>query len=131
MVLSFLGVDKTESEIRALIKTKWTGTNPGNLAYLQDLGFQVRFEHSSVDLLRAFLAQGIAPITFVSTEYLTHWSSEEYAFVHAVIVVAVDGDQTVLVNDPYFPQYPIFISISEFDHAWRVSQRLLVSIELR
>ena len=61
--------------------------------------------------LERYLESGTPCIVQVWTEHLSYWRE---AWMHDMVVVGIEGD-TVLVNDPAFPDAPKAIAKSEFE----------------
>jgi ABC-type bacteriocin/lantibiotic exporter with double-glycine peptidase domain len=127
MVLSFLGVPRSEEELRRLLKVKPTGGHPVSLLNLRELGVGAQVERGDVPLLGSALARSVPAIVFLDTALLSHWSPTEYGFLHAVVVIGTAAG-SVTVNDPWFPEAPVEIPLGEFDAAWEPSGRLMVAL---
>lgn len=126
MVLAFYGYQVAESQLRALFKTRPSGTSLANvLLRLPELGYTASVYSASLFELERNIEKGIPCIVQVWTEHLSYWQS---AWMHNVVVVGIEGD-SVLVNDPAFPDAPQAIARSEFERAWAAADRLLIRIE--
>lgn len=130
MVLAFWGIERSEAELRRLLKVKYTGANPANVCFLKDLGVEVAFYFSTLSDLRRLIGRGVPGIVFLGTQHLGYWGEEEDTMcLHSVVVVGFKDDSAVLVNDPAFAKYPISIPLAEFKRAWAFSRQLLIAIE--
>ena len=87
MILAFNGIERSESEIRQLIRTKSSGTHPVNLLHLQEWQIDVSLDEETITDLRSLLNAGIPVLVFVGTEYLSYWSEEAYSYMHTLVVV--------------------------------------------
>jgi ABC-type bacteriocin/lantibiotic exporter with double-glycine peptidase domain len=126
MVLAFYGLKVPESQLRALFKIRPSGTSLANvLLRLPELGMSASVYSASLFELERYLEDGTPCIVQVWTEHLSYWRA---AWMHDLVVVGIEGD-TVLVNDPAFPDAPKAIAKSEFEHAWAAADRLLIRIE--
>ena len=114
MVLAFFGQQRTEAELRALMKTDANGTPVRRLTELTHLGFDVRFVTTDMSGLAAYLTAGLSPIALLCTGSLPYWSQ---SCDHVAVVVGVD-DSWVYLNDPYFDSAPQQVSHSDFLLAW-------------
>jgi len=129
MALAFLGIKKSEQDIRKLLKTKPAGTNPLNVIYLKDWKHEAIVSFSNLDELQNYLLQEQPVIVLLWTGELSYWDSEKYLdYLHAVVVIGYT-DVEILANDPAFPEYPKAIPINEFLEAWSYSQQMLIFIE--
>lgn len=62
------------------------------------------------------LQNGVPAIIFLRTGDLPYW---QHQTDHAVIVVGYDDEaQLIYLNDPYFDEAPIAVSVSDFELAW-------------
>lgn len=114
MLLDYLRIEVKYDRLLKLLKVKSFGTPGQNLRLLVGLGIQVTYREGSMEELNQHIANGIPCITLVRTRELNYWS---YGTDHAVVVVGFD-DQNMYVNDPAFPDYPLPVSMSEFELAW-------------
>jgi hypothetical protein len=74
MVLAFFGQQRTEAELRTLMKTDARGTPVRRLTELTNLGFDVDFPTTDIAGLSAYLTSGLPPIALLSTAALAYWS---------------------------------------------------------
>lgn len=102
MVLAHLGRPVPYARLVELLDTRWFGTPAGNIERLEPLGIAVKVTDLFLSDIQHYLDEGLPVIAFVSTSDLPYWSEDTD---HAVVVVGLD-DETVYVNDPYFPQSP-------------------------
>jgi ABC-type bacteriocin/lantibiotic exporter with double-glycine peptidase domain len=114
MVLAFFGQQRTEAELRTLMKTGPSGTPVRRLTVLTHLGFAVDFLTTDIAGLTAYLTSGIPPIALLATAALPYWSQ---SCDHVAVVVGVD-DSWVYLSDPYFDSAPQRVSHPDFLLAW-------------
>ncbi len=126
MVLAFYGLQVSESQLRALFKTRPGGTSAANvLLRLPELGYTASVYTASFFEMARLVGEGMPCIVQVWTEHLSYWRE---IWMHDLVVVGVEGD-TVFVNDPAFPGAPKTVAKSEFERAWAAADRLLIRIE--
>ena len=125
MILAFYGKELAESDLRDILRTKWSGTSPANAVYLSELGYFPTFLHSSFNELKRFLDQSTPVIVFLWTNCLSYWSA---SYMHSVVVIGMSED-IVVVNDPYFKDHPQQIPIAEFQRAWAAADNFLIRLQ--
>jgi len=129
MALAFLGVEKSEHEIRKVLKTNPAGTNPLNVTHLKDWNLEAIVYFSNLDELQNHLLEKHPTIALLWTGVLSYWDSNKYFdYLHAVVVVGYDKEN-ILINDPAFSEYPKTTPINEFLEAWSYSQQMLILID--
>jgi ABC-type bacteriocin/lantibiotic exporter with double-glycine peptidase domain len=125
MVLAFYGEQRSELELRRLLKTRVTGTSPAAVMMrLPDIGFQAHVLEASRYLLRRHVESGAPCIAHVWTAALPHWSE---SVVHAVVVTDMDDD-VVWVNDPVLASGPTTVAQTAFSAAWAATDHTLIVI---
>lgn len=118
MVLAFLGITQTESELRRLLKTRAYGTSVLNIRHLEILNVKTHLLSGTLEELRSAVENDQPAIVLLWTGVLNHWASENAIdYLHAVVIIGFDGEN-LLVNDPAFESHPISISREEFLDAW-------------
>jgi predicted double-glycine peptidase len=128
MVLSSLGVQKSEGELRVLCDCSVVPGSEGTLALsvvdaARGLGFTNSRKYTmDLDGLRAELSRGVFPIVYIHTPLKLGQPSQQ----HAVVVVEVN-ETTVEVNDPWCGEYTF--SIQEFVEVWQRMNGLTIIIE--
>ena len=116
-------------DIRRLLKTKPAGTNPLNVVRLREWDLDASVTFSNLDELKVYLTHKKCPIVLLWTGELNYWDSNKYLdHLHAVVIIGYENE-TMLVNDPAFSEYPQSISLNEFLEAWSYSQQMLILIE--
>lgn len=129
MLLSYLGIQKQEQDIRILLKIKPAGTNPINVVRIREWHLEALMTFSNLEELKSYLIQNKPPIVLLWSGKLNYWNSKKYFdYLHAVVVVGYD-DEMIFVYDPAFPEYPKSIPVYEFLEAWSYSQQMLILIE--
>jgi ABC-type bacteriocin/lantibiotic exporter with double-glycine peptidase domain len=127
MVLAFYGVEKPESELRQLFRTKARGTHVANvMIYLPTIGFSATVTDGSLQDLKRLIARTKPPVVHVWTESLAYWHPQ--VAMHAVVVVGLD-EAFVYVNDPAFAEAPHQVPIEEFLAAWSAADSLMIQID--
>lgn len=132
ILLNYLGLEvESEACLRRILKTKITGTNIFNLAFLKDekdWNVEVWSELGTLRELETYLTQDEIPIiVLVDTEPLEYWKESA---AHVLVVVGFD-QKDFIVNDPYFTDKEIKIPREIFNQAWGVFQNLMVVIKKR
>lgn len=128
MVLAFFGHQRSEGELRRLLKTRVTGTSPANvMLQLPNIGFDASVFDSSQSFLRERLSAGQPCIVHLWTEPLPHWHE---AVIHAVVVTDF-GDETVLINDPVLEAPSTAVSWAAFLASWAATDHTLILITPR
>ncbi|MEA3338335.1 MAG: cysteine peptidase family C39 domain-containing protein [Chloroflexota bacterium] len=125
MVLAFWGVEHTEAELRALLKTRPGGTSPINLMLrLPALGFTADVQTGSQPDLIRHVESGHPCIVHVWTPPLPHWDAEA---IHALVVTETDKEN-VHAHDPVFTMGPTAIPLPAFSRAWAAVNYLMIII---
>lgn len=73
MLLSYFGIQKSERDIRLLLKTKPAGTNPLNVVRLREWDFEASFTFSNLEELKSHLVQKKPPIVLLWSGKLNYW----------------------------------------------------------
>ena len=119
MVLEYSGKSLSEKDLRKLLKTKPTGTNPINIHHISSLGFEVGLFQSSVQEILSFLHQKIPPIVFIWREPI----------LHAVVVVGYNqATDHWHINDPSETQGAKELDMTTFSEAWSCSNQLTATL---
>ena len=126
MVLAYYGEEKTESQLRALLKTRPGGTSPVQVMLrLPNVGFEASVQMASKSILQGQLAANHPVIVHVWTELLPHWQG---GLIHALTVLEYN-DSVVMVNDPAFADAPLTIPTDIFLRAWAATDHLTIIIQ--
>jgi len=126
MVLAFHGTQVSESQLRALFKTRPGGTSIANvLLQLPELGHTASVYSASLFELEQLVEAQVPCIVQVWTEYISYWRE---TWMHDLVVVGSEDDK-LLVNDPAFSDAPKTVAKDEFERAWAAADRLLIRIE--
>jgi len=118
MALAFLGINRTQKQIAALIGyIEGAGTPAPNIARLSDWGVDVRyFPRAVLNDLQQGLEEGSAIIVFVRAGELPYWEED---VPHALVVTGIDAsDGVAYVNDPALKRAPIAVPMDDFILAW-------------
>lgn len=117
MVLSYLGIERSEFELSVILESEQRGTSILNIDLLENvgLGVSVRSGDFNANQLKQFLDEGLPVVAGIRTGMLSYWKSNR---PHAVVVVGYDK-QSVYLNDPKFPDAPKVVSWEDFLGAWQ------------
>jgi ABC-type bacteriocin/lantibiotic exporter with double-glycine peptidase domain len=123
MVLSSLGLDISETELRARCDCTFNGTEALQAVDVaRQLGFTRSAKHTLNETeLRDLIAGGLLPIVFISLLPL-----DAVPQIHAVVVVEFT-DQSVVVLDPLQGERQLAPQI--FNTAWAKGRHLAILIE--
>jgi ABC-type bacteriocin/lantibiotic exporter with double-glycine peptidase domain len=128
MMLAFHGIERTESYLARILKTKFYGTNVYNILYIEHerIGLEVRSRFFSLGELKQKLFQNQPCIVPLRTKYLSYFP---YDCLHTLVVVGYDDEGNILVNEPNFDAAIISIKESEFVQAWAECDGLVILIQ--
>jgi ABC-type bacteriocin/lantibiotic exporter with double-glycine peptidase domain len=116
MVLNYLGIQRSQDELaRQMRSTPHVGTVGRNILNLQSSELRVVYTQSTLEHLRAWLAQEVPVIALVQTAELPYWDKVEAR--HAVVVVGLDEDNVYLL-DPARDPGVVTVSRGDFVLAW-------------
>jgi hypothetical protein len=127
MVLAYLGQTVSRDWLCQVLKVTGIGTPGFRLLCLRDHGYDVTYAPATDErpLIEA-LSAGVLPITLLLTHNLSYWQKQT---AHAVVVAGFDA-QTVILNDPAFPDTPRQVPYDEFMLAWSDFDYLYAVIRL-
>lgn len=126
MVLAFYEEQRSELELRRLLKTRVTGTSPvAVMLRLPEIGFEAQVFEASRYLLRRYLEADEPCIAHVWTAALPYWSD---SVVHAVVVTDMDSD-AVWINDPVLASGPTRVAQTAFLAAWAATGHTLIVVK--
>ena len=128
MMLAFHGIDRSESHLARILKTKFYGTNVYNILYIEQegIGLEVRVRFFSLNELKQMLSKNQPCVVPLRTKYLSYFP---YDCLHTLVVVGYDDAGHILVNDPNFDEEIITVKESEFVDAWSETDGLVILIE--
>lgn len=123
MVLAGLGIERSESELRALCDCTPFGTEALNAVNTaRQLGFLGTSKHTlSPDELETQVRQGLYPIVFVNTLPIDGLPGG-----HALVVIAIDP-AWVSVYDPLHGERDL--SRATFESAWAMMHGLTILVQ--
>lgn len=125
MVLAFYGDNRSEDDLRRLLKTRVTGTSPANVMLnLPGIGFVALVFDGFQTILRQRISEGTPCIVHLWTDPLPHWQD---AVVHAVVVTDIAAD-TVVLNDPVQTTPATPVPLDAFLQAWAATDHTLILI---
>lgn len=130
MVLGLYGIERTETELRQLLKTRpGIGTHPIHLRNLESLGVDATWPYpGTLDELRQIIERGIPVIAFVWTGALQSIVDSEGAdYLHTIVIVGF-SESGILIHDPRLDTGPVEISVSVFGNAWKYADHLIAVV---
>lgn len=119
MILIHLGVSAPYERLVRILRSHELFRPFGNLRHLEtNLGLYVTLgEHRDIAIFERYIQVGLPLIAAVQTFTWAHWFGENTK--HAVVVVGIDVDNDqIYVNDPFWPEAPIGLSLAEFQVGW-------------
>jgi ABC-type bacteriocin/lantibiotic exporter with double-glycine peptidase domain len=124
MVLAYLGIQRSESEIAALMQSSSEGTSVMNVTFISKWGLEVWSGTLTPPTLKTYINQSIPVIVVVNllsldSSFESLASDENGERNHTLVVVGYD-DSDILVNDALADssQNPKRIKWSTFLKAW-------------
>lgn len=114
MVLAYLGDERTEANLAALLGTKEYGTPIRHAEKLRQDGYDVHVRQLTRNEMVTYLNEGFPVIARVWTTMLDYWT---VTTSHVVVVVGYD-EQSVFLNDPAFTTAPYPVVWDAFLAAW-------------
>ena len=124
IVLAYWGDLRTEQELRDYLGTGEDGTKLAHLDRLATLGYEVRFYETNTEFLELCLETKFPPIVPLATDCLGYWKQP---CRHAAVLVGIDNE-SVTLNDPWFPDAPQIVPLAEFLRAWEAYDRTVAVI---
>lgn len=130
MVLTHLGIQIGYNRVATLIRAGESFTPFRNLSHLETLGLFIKSDKKGdASIFEMYIDLGLPVIAAVQTWHWSHWG--EVITEHAVVVVGIDqAHDLVYINDPYFPNAPIEMSLIAFECGWQEKDRQYVVIGL-
>ncbi|MBV7326925.1 C39 family peptidase [Chloroflexi bacterium TSY] len=116
MVLSYLGIEKSESWLWQLLSSGDVTPFPHVKILADELGLNIEYGYGRDDLtlFAPYLETGLPVIVSVDADRSDEWP---YVDNHAVVVVGFD-DTHVYVNDPALSDTPLAVDIDLFLLEW-------------
>jgi ABC-type bacteriocin/lantibiotic exporter with double-glycine peptidase domain len=114
MVLDYLGMPRSETELANQLQTTPFGTPGSRLLQLSDQQLHVSYEQLTLSLLQSHLLRQNPVIVLVRTVFPDYWQEDT---AHAIVVVGQD-DEHILIDDPAFNDAPQLASFNGFLAAW-------------
>lgn len=123
MVLTHLGIPTEYARLAKLLRAGQSFTPIGHLHDLKKLGLFVDIgDQGEVSMFAPYLSLGLPVIVGVKTWGWRHWN--EVVTDHAVVIVGIDQEHEVIyLNDPFFTQAPIEMTLLEFEIGWEEKDR--------
>lgn len=101
MVLSFIGIERSEAALRQILRIEERGTPIDNIEFLErEENLKVIQDNMTLGKLQHHLDRGTRVIVALWTEPLPYWNKKS---AHAVVVVGYEAD-AILVNDPKYAE---------------------------
>ncbi len=128
MVLAYWGIEQDQHALALQMGTIPDSGTPGpRVKRLASRSLDVSYGEGMMDDLRSALERGIPPIALVHTGELPYWDEST---AHALVIVGMD-DASIWVNDPGQLNYPIKVSLGDFQLAWDELVNRFVILEIR
>jgi len=117
MILNYLGLDRSQTELARLMGTHpQAGTPYSHITRLRSSEINVAYQKATgLDDLSQWLNRRLPVIAFVQMRELPHWQG--HWSQHAVVVVGLD-QIAVHVLDPATPAQVIAVPVNDFVLAW-------------
>ncbi|MFN8486511.1 MAG: C39 family peptidase [Caldilineaceae bacterium] len=130
MVLNHLGLSIGYDRLAKLLRAGESFTPFSRLRYLESLGlFLEAGERGDLSIFTTYIALGLPIIVGVKTLNWSHWGT--IITDHAVVVIGIDQEHdTIYINDPFFVNAPIEMSLIEFEIGWEEKDRQYAIIGL-
>ena len=118
MVLNHLGIQIEYKRLSRLLRVGPSFTPFTNLRYLDTLGLSVvQGKEGDISIFAPNLEMGLPVVVRVRTVDWPHWGDE--ITEHAVVVVGIDPSaRLIYINDPFFAEAPIEMSLIAFEAGW-------------
>jgi hypothetical protein len=118
MALNHLGLQIGEKRLAKLLRAGPSFTPFTHLRYLEALRLAVTIgKQGDLAIFEPNLAIGLPVLVRVKTVGWPHWEDE--VTEHAVVVVGIDQSRGVIyINDPFFGEAPIELSLLRFEIGW-------------
>jgi len=130
MVLSYLGIQINYKRLAKRLRAGSSFTPFGHLRYLETFGLSTNLgEQGSLSLFESTLEIGLPVVVGVQTLTWEHWQGEVTR--HAVVVVGIDqANGRIYINDLFFANAPIEMSLLNFQIGWEEKDREYAIIRL-
>lgn len=115
MVLAYLGIKRSEAQVRKVLGAEEWGTPTFAIQRLASAKLEVIYREWSITELLSALTAGQPVIVFVRTGFLGYYTED---FAHALVVVGADPEQQFWIHDPGQPSGPITVSWNGLLAAW-------------
>lgn len=130
MLLNYLGIPLGYERVAKLLRAGPAFTPFTNLRYLASLRLSITLgEQGDLSVFESNLELGLPVIVGVQTLTWEHWQGEVTR--HAVVVVGIDRtDGVIYIDDPFFADAPIEMSLLRFEIGWQEKDREYAVISL-
>lgn len=115
MVLAYLGIKRSEAQVRKALGAEAWGTPTFAIQRLASAKLEIIYREWSIAELLSTLTAGQPVIVFVRTGFLGYYSED---FAHALVVVGASPEQQFWVHDPGQPSGPIIVAWDGLLAAW-------------
>lgn len=130
MVLDYLGITVVYDDLARRLGVTDHGVPFPNIERLTRLGLSVKMGmYGDPTLFGRAIESGLPVIVAVKTLNWQHW--DEIITDHAVVVIGIDQEHDqIFINDPFFAEAPITMSLIEFEGGWieRDQQYAVISL---
>jgi hypothetical protein len=123
MVLNHLGLSIEYPRLAKALRAGKLFTPISHLSHLKQFGLFVSTgEQGEVSMFAPHLNLGLPVIVAVKTWGWRHWGN--ITTDHAVVIVGIDLEHGLIyLNDPFFANAPIEMSLLEFEIGWEEKDR--------
>jgi ABC-type bacteriocin/lantibiotic exporter with double-glycine peptidase domain len=129
MALDQLGIQFDYPRLAKLLRAGEQFTPFSNLHFLETLGLSVTLGYGDATIFASYIEVGLPVLASVKTVDWKHWRDE--IAEHAVVVVGIDESrQVIYLNDPFFSEAPIEMSLIAFEIGWEEKDRQYAVIGL-
>lgn len=115
MVLAYLGIKRSEAQVRKALGAEAWGTPTFAIQRLASAKLEIIYREWSIAELLSTLTAGQPVIVFVRTGFLGYYSED---FAHALVVVGASPEQQFWVHDSGQPSGPIIVAWDGLLAAW-------------
>ncbi len=118
MVLNHLGIQMNYQRLAKLLRAAPSFTPFSHLHYLETLGLSITIgQQGDTAIFAPSLERGLPVVVGAKTLAWAHWGG--IVTSHAVVIVGIDQEHGVIyVNDPFFADAPIEMSLLQFETGW-------------
>lgn len=115
MVLAYLGIERSETEVSEVLGAQEYGTPSFAVQKLSALDVHVTYRQWPLSELTAAVTNKQPVIIFVRTGFLEYWTED---VAHAVVIVGIEEGHRFWINDPARQEAPLAVSWDGLLAAW-------------